>query len=381
MVRTVVQNSSPLRLLAAAALASAVASGLAVAGHAAGRAGEVAAVVISGHGIGHGAGLSQWGAEERAAAGQDARRILAFYYPHTRVARTAGRTVRVLLATRARVRVGSSAPFTIVEAGGARIRMRPGGYRLGAAGIAGLRVRLPLRVLPGAEPLRLGGTRYAGTFSIDRADGALRVVNTVGLEAYVAGVVTSECPGYWPREALRAQAIASRSYVLANLQPGEPFDVYADSRSQNYRGLARAFPSAVAATSSTEHEVLEYDGRVVDAVFSASNGGMTSDGVALIGHALPYLVARPDPFDARSPAAAWGPLRFTLPQLRARFPQLPGDIAGVQAVESVGARVAQLTFVGSDGTRFETSGFEFQQRLHLNSTYLTLTPEYDPAAA
>src|SRR5438105_2864563 len=69
-------------------------------------------VVVSGHGFGHGIGLSQRGAEQRAAAGQDFRQILAFYYPGAALERARGRTIRVLLAEVPTAQVGSAAPFS-----------------------------------------------------------------------------------------------------------------------------------------------------------------------------------------------------------------------------------------------------------------------------
>src|SRR2546425_578429 len=79
------------------------------------------------------------------------------------------------------------------------------------------RVRLPAVARPGGAPLRLGGTGYEGTLRLEASGQRVRVVDTLELEDYLVGVVSSECPGYWHADALRAQAVASRSYALANL--------------------------------------------------------------------------------------------------------------------------------------------------------------------
>src|SRR5262249_6740052 len=76
------------------------------------------ALVGTGHGFGHGVGLSQWGAEERAAAGQTFQQILSFYYPGTELKTVAGADVRVWLASRPKLQVGSQAAFTVRDAGG-----------------------------------------------------------------------------------------------------------------------------------------------------------------------------------------------------------------------------------------------------------------------
>ena len=84
------------------------------------------AVVISGHGFGHGIGLSQWGAEERAAAGQTYNEILSFYYPGTELRTVPTTNVRVWLTEQPRLQIGSRSPFTVQDAGGRVLRL-PGG--------------------------------------------------------------------------------------------------------------------------------------------------------------------------------------------------------------------------------------------------------------
>src|SRR6266571_4996984 len=107
-----VPGSHSIRVGLAAALAAAL-LGAASAAADSGATARATAVVVSGHGFGHGIGLSQWGAEERAAAGQDYRQILSFYYPGTTLAQVRRRAIRVLLAELPAVRIGSSAPFSL----------------------------------------------------------------------------------------------------------------------------------------------------------------------------------------------------------------------------------------------------------------------------
>jgi stage II sporulation protein D len=362
-------------LLAVAASASAD-SGLAT---------RATAVVVSGHGFGHGIGLSQWGADKRAAAGQNYRQILSFYYPGTTLGHMPGRTIRVLLAQGPLARIGSDAPFSLRDAHGVRVSVGAGRYSLSQDGrIGGRTLALPLLALPGATPLTLGATRYRGTLQIVRGSSGLDVINTLGLEDYVRDVVSSECPGYWPQQALRAQAVASRSYALANLHPERDFDVFPDDRSQNYHGLSKEFPTATAAAQATRYGVLLYGGRLVDAMFSASNGGMTSGAQDVFGSvALPYLVARPDAFDTNNPASSWGPVRIDLSRLRAAFASIPDPLIGVQVNSNEAGRAGTVTFTGSDGTVFRVDGRTFQVRLGLRSTMLSLDLSFQapPASA
>ncbi len=334
------------------------------------------AVVISGHGWGHGIGLSQWGAEERAEAGWSHTRILSFYYPGTTLAVAPATRVRVLLAKRPSVQVGSEAPFAIRDATGALVRFPAGRYSVGSDGRIGSRsLTFPAVASPGSAPLRLGGTGYLGTLELALTGRQVRVVNALDLEDYLVGVVSSECPGYWRADALRAQAVSSRSYALANLRPADPFDLYPDDRSQNYHGLQKRFASAAAAVSSTRGQVLQYRGAVVNALFSAANGGLTSvpDGIWSNG-TPPYFAARPDAFDAKSPNTNWGPLEVSLGAVRDAFPQLPATITNVSVVRNAGQRVTGLTFTGADGSTVSIGGYAFQQRFGLRSTYFAISP-------
>jgi SpoIID/LytB domain protein len=334
------------------------------------------ALVISGHGFGHGVGLSQWGAEQRARAGQTYDRILSFYYPGAVLGTvpTATTAVRVLVAERGRLRLGSSSAFTVRDAGGHVVAL-PGGLQpVTVDGVLGdERLTLPLRVSPGRSPLQVEGTRYPGSLTLRREGAQLQAIVMLPLERYLVGVVSSECFGYWPQQALRAQAVASRTYALANLNPAAPFDLYHDDRSQNYHGLARDFSSAAAAVAATAGSVLLYGERPIQAFFSASNGGLTrAADEAWGGTSLPYLVSRSDPYDAGSPVHDWGPVQVTVQQLRSAFPELPAQIVGAGVKLTPAKRAAAVTLSAADGSRYEIPGSTFQQRLGLRSTYFTL---------
>ncbi len=330
-------------------------------------------VVVSGRGVGHGMGLSQWGAAERARAGATYQQILAFYYPNAQLGAAPSQTMRVLIGEAPTLLVGSRAAFTVRDAAGRVALMRPGLYRIRGSAFGALRVQLPLRIVPGRQPLRSGGTAYAGTFTVNAAAGALQLVDALPLEAYVRAVVSAECPGYWPQAALQAQAVASRSFAIANARPEAAFDLYSDDRSQNYRGLARNYGSATSAVGSTRQIVLRYGGAVIDALFSASNGGLTTnaDGV-WGGMSLPYLDVRPDPYDARSPVATWGPVVIPLDTIRREFPSIPAAVTEIALTRNSGDRVIDFRFVAPDGRATDVSGYAFQQRLHLRSLLLDL---------
>ena len=379
IIRTARSSASrwAVRSLTVATLA--VACSVAAAGASA-ETGSATAVVISGHGFGHGIGLSQWGAEERAAAGQTYDEILSFYYPGTELRTAPDTNVRVWLTEQPHLQIGSRSPFSVEDARGKVLRLQGGIYPVADNGLVGsTRLRLPLVVKPGAAPLQLGGTKYHGTLSISLADGKLEAVNTLALDDYVVDVVSSECPGYWPQDALRAQAVASRSYALTSIRPDARFDLYPDDRSQNYHGMYKEFPTAAAAVAATHGQVLFYAGQPVKAFFSASNGGLTSGVEDIWGApALPYFVSRADPFDAKSPDLNWGPVTLSMDRLRTAFQELPTRIVNVTIARNQAGRASTVTFHGADGSQTQIGGYAFQQRLGLRSTYLSLTPTYAP---
>jgi stage II sporulation protein D len=244
----------------------------------------------------------------------------------------------------------------------------------GLTGAPGL--ELPVLLEAPAGRLQIGGTRYRGRVLVQRHGTQLQAINFLPLEEYVAGVVSSEMPGYWPQEALRAQAIASRTYALASLQPAADFDLYSDDRSQNYKGVRKEFPAAIAAVEATRHQTLFYGGRPIKAFFSASNGGLTSGPEGVWGGPqLPYFVSRADPYDAESPLRAWGPIRLPIAQLRHAFTDLPESLSSVEVTYSEAHRALSVAFVATDGASYEVPGAAFQQRLGLRSTYLSIAPE------
>jgi len=277
---------------------------------------DVTTFVITGHGWGHGVGMAQWGAYGYAKHGVPYGKILAHYYPGTKLADAPVAKLKVLLVEVAkRVVVSSDAPFRVEDATGT-VRSLPAGEH---AVDPSLRVVLnpsrpakklpgPLTFLPGKNPLELRNP-YRGTFTVSSDGKNLTVVNTVGLEAYTRGVVSSEMPHDWPVEAVKAQAVAARSYALAHRRGGA-FDVYNDTRDQVYGGILAETPVGDEAVAGTKRQVLLYAGKVANTFFFSSSGGRTADVTDVFtgSKPTPYLVSVPDPWDTYSPYHNWGPV-------------------------------------------------------------------------
>ena len=305
--------------------------------------------LFSGHGWGHGVGMSQYGAYGYAQHGWTYAQILAHYYPGTTLGKTATTTIRVLLADKQKtLKISSTAPFTVADGGGRSHTLPAGAYSFGT----GLRLPVdggplqgltaPLTFSPGAgAPLTLGRA-YRGQILVDVVDGKLRAINVLPLEQYLDGVVPAEMPSTWLPQALDAQAVASRSYSLATRQLAAPFDVYSDTRSQMYLGIASETTATTAAVDATAGRVVLFRGKVATTVYSSSSGGETSSSVdAWGGNPTPYLVSVPDPYDVISPFHNWGPVPVTA-QALAKALHMTGTVADVTTTLNPSGRVSQL---------------------------------------
>lgn len=373
-----------------AAVASAFASGGSVQAAQAPRQGTPT-FVVSGRGWGHGVGMSQWGAYGFAKEGATFDEILAHYYQGTTLGPAPVSKVRVLLAQgRKQVTIASVAPFRVRDGAGVTHTVGEGPQMFGP----GLRLKVdganqkrplpgPLLFLPGASPLRLDRP-YRGQLLVSVASGALRVVNHVGLEAYLYGVVPSEMPNTWAAEALKAQAVAARTYALAVRKTGSDFDLYPDVRSQVYRGIVGEKPSTTAAVQATAGQIVLYAGQIAKTYFFSTSGGRTATVTDVWpgSDPVPYLVSVDDPYDSASPHHQWGP--FTVkPGRLAKVLRVPGRLLDIRTTINASGRVRSVTGVASGGEATAT-GADLRRALGLRSTWfriglLSLAPPTAPA--
>ena len=206
---------------------------------------------------------------------------------------------------------------------------------------------------------------YRGRLQVLVGGSGLRAINHVGLESYLPSVVGSEMPASWPQAALRAQAVAARTYALRQRKPADPFDLSATVSSQVYKGVDAETPSTREAVLSTRGQVLMYGSSLANAVFHSSSGGATENSGDLWSQQLPYLVSVPD-FDQASPVQAWQQ-RLEPEQLQQAF----AEIGGAQRIDVLSTtstgRVRQARVSGPSGT-LVVSGAQLRSRLGLRST-------------
>ena len=180
----------------------------------------------------------------------------------------------------------------------------------------------------------------------------LRAVNLVGLEAYLYGVVPSEMPKDWLPEALKAQAVAARSYALAVRKTGSWFDLYPDTRSQVYLGIAHEAPSTTAAVQAPRARSSLPTGAWRRRTSSRARAvaPRLRPEVLPSSPAAPYLVSVNDPYDTISPHHRWGPFVVSASRLR-RVLGVRGSVTDATMQTGPSGRVQTITAIGSRETR------------------------------
>ena len=147
----------------------------------------------------------------------------------------------------------------------------------------------------------------SGRVTVKRQNGKLMAINELPLEDYVKGVVPSEMSANWHPEALKAQALAARTYALfkIRLNGKKDFDVVASTKDQVYKGRAGADGPAGRAVDETREQILTYRDEPIQAVFFSTAAGPTEDAMNVWSLDLPYLKGVECPFDMNSPYFQW----------------------------------------------------------------------------
>ena len=354
---------------------------------------------LSGHGWGHGIGMSQHGAQGAALAGLSHEEILGFYYPGTDLGAAGGR-IRVLLsadttpdvvvetAPRLRVRdLGAKVTRVLPDNGASRWRLVPnaqnrtrveflkaGTWRAwrpkGPGTLQGdgqFRARGPLRLVTpsGTHPYR--GVLRSATPAPGSSD--RDTVNVVSLEAFVKGVVPREMPVSWEAEAVQSQAVAARTYAVTDRKRNKKrhFHTCDTISCQVYGGKGDEHRLGNAAVKATSRQIVTYQGAPALTQFSSSSGGWTANGSA------PYLVAHKDPYDdwAGNDNHDWS-TSLTAARIQQVYPAV-GKLRRIRVTSREGqGRITTLVLEGSRGKR-TLSGPEFRFAFGLKSAWVTFS--------
>jgi stage II sporulation protein D len=137
----------------------------------------------------------------------------------------------------------------------------------------------------------LSGVKYSGVIEVWKGDKGLYVINDIPLEDYVKGVVSAEMKSNWDVEALKAQAVAARTYAIyqiTNSPPGAPYNLTSTVMDQAYKG-GNVSQNVEQAVKETKGEIMTYGGKPIAAFYHSTSGGMTEDPVEVFGKGYPYL--------------------------------------------------------------------------------------------
>ena len=149
--------------------------------------------------------------------------------------------------------------------------------------------------------------RYRDYIRLVSKNNEIFVINHVNLENYLYGVVPAEMPATFHIEALKAQAVASRSFALSNIKKhsAEGFNLCDTTHCQVYSGFEYERPSTNLAVDETKDIFAYYNGKVIEAIFHSTSSGFTEDSVNVWGGDLPYLKSVEDSFSSESPYSIW----------------------------------------------------------------------------
>ncbi|MGF1458043.1 MAG: SpoIID/LytB domain-containing protein [Leptolyngbyaceae cyanobacterium] len=227
-------------------------------------------------------------------------------------------------------------------------------------------------VEPGPDGFVFIGERwYRGRVLVMSDGSGVTAINYVDLEHYLYSVVGGEMPTSWPLEALKAQAVAARTYALHKRQQARSphYDVGGTTTWQVYRGLEEEAHSTHAAVEGTRHQVLTYNGQLIEAVFHSSSGGHTENVEDIWSQPLPYLRGVQD-YDAGAPVFEWS-RTLTLDEFSRIMPDVGRIVRATPQRTTPRGRVQEIHMEGDRGARVMT-GNDLRTALDLRSTLFSI---------
>ncbi|WP_164479198.1 SpoIID/LytB domain-containing protein [Nakamurella antarctica] len=355
-------------------------------------------IQVVGHGEGHGRGMSQYGAQGAAGIGLTSPQILDFYYPSTQQGSVdPGRSFRVWISadvdgetevvrsdslevtdaatgqvistptTADRVKANFANGKFTVQYRSAGMWATASGNLSGPINFRDTRTDVVELVLPNGD--RIGYQSLLQAFR-DSDSGVTRTINDLPLDAYVKGVVPRESISSWLPAALQSQAVAARTFAAVSITTPRKRGVYniCDTAAcQVYggatlNGRSRLTPNTSNAVEMTAGLIRTYNGMPINAQFGSTNGGHSTAGTA-----EPYLVARPDPYEALAKPpqkyANWTST-ISVSVLESRWPEI-GNFERIRITQRTGGGdwggpVVKAVIQGSKATK-EITGDQLRQ--------------------
>lgn len=240
-----------------------------------------------------------------------------------------------------------------------------------------------LEIIAGGNIFKLNGSRYRGTLVLSIDGNGIRAVNNVDVDDYVCGVVPKEVSASWNAEALKAQAVISRTLLYSSFMgKHDGFDVCATTNCQVYGGYDVETKNTNAAVADTKGLILKYNGKPAQTYFSAGNGGYTANSADVWTASLPYLTEREDPYEKWNEinGLSWH-ANLTKDEIKNAVQKYGEDIGDIKSLKitaaSAAGRVTELTVTGTAGEyKFTKNAAAYA--LGLRSQFYTLTGGENP---
>ncbi|MCF7955674.1 MAG: SpoIID/LytB domain-containing protein [Phycisphaerae bacterium] len=245
--------------------------------------------------------------------------------------------------------------------------------------------------------LSINGELYRGEIKLFTSSDArsLRVINQLDIEEYLAGVVGAEMPSYWDRQALKAQAIAARTYCLYTKNrfgTNRQWDVRRTQANQMYGGVSAETATVKQAVSETKSMVLTCDLRnlttgIFPTYYSSTCGGHTESSYNTFGEYFPPLNGVVCPYckkTAQPDYLNWGPVNFTQAEITASVISSYPSLAGLEKIESIipaktsnygqgEGRIVSFRLIGKDGKDAYLKGEDLRLTLDPSGTIMKST--------
>lgn len=221
------------------------------------------------------------------------------------------------------------------------------------------------------------GYKWYGDFVYRRAsNGSITVINYVGVEDYVKGVLPYEIDPSWPAEAQKAQAVCARSFALGTHKHGDEYDLCNTTNCQVYLGANRATEASDAAVNATKGETLSYNGSSVIGYFYSSDGGATEDAANVWGGDYAYLKGKIDPYE--DPNKDRWSVTLTASEIQQKLNAAGysiGTVANVQVTKRTATdNVNEVTVTDTSGKSVTISRSSVRTVFGLKSIRYTITP-------
>lgn len=222
-----------------------------------------------------------------------------------------------------------------------------------------------IEIVP-ADYFQFNGKKYRGNATVVADQGELQLINVLDIESYIRGVLPMEVSVEWNAEALKAQAVVSRTFALFEItssrKKNRSFDVYDDTRSQVYNGLDLESKFTSIAADSTFGEVVRYEGKVIQAFFHSASGGMTESSKEAFGYDYPYLTPVLSPYGNVYKDNQWE-IIIPLEKIRKDF-RLAAPVVAVQVKERTASkRIKTILITDKAGRKTELTAGVFRNTI------------------